>query len=510
MITVRDMRIIEDNAEELGLPKIRLMENAGRGAADAIIDYLQQKKEKAEGKKVLVFAGLGNNGGDGFVVLRHLTQFGMIGTVFLLGTKDKLRTTDARSNFRILEDMIFNVKIKEIKDSSELKKLKDEINSADIIIDAMLGTGLRGDLRDPYATAVDLINNSKKLVVAIDTPTGLNPDTGEIHGTAVKATFTVTFHDIKPGLVDRKVYTGDVIIKKIGVPPEAAIIVGKGDVREAFRPRKPESHKGDFGRLIVIGGGKYFTGAPAIAALAAYKLGTDLVTVITPEYVENTIRSYSPTLIVRGYPGEVLNKNVFKVLDEYIDTVDAVVLGPGTGRDEQIVSFLPELLQYLKDSGKPVVIDADPLRILAKNKELFPWKQAILTPHQGEFKSLLPEGTEVPKGLEEKMKLVSKTAKDLGVTIVLKGRYDIISDGDKIKINRTGNPGMTVGGTGDSLCGLIGGLLANKKDRFLAACVGAYINGLAGDLAVSELGYHLTPIDVVERIPTAIEKTLRM
>jgi len=239
-------------------------------------------------------------------------------------------------------------------------------------------------------------------------------------------------------------------------------------------------------------------------------LGTDLVTVITPEYVENTIRSYSPTLIVRGYPGEVLNKNIFKVLDEYIDTVDAVVLGPGTGRDNQIVSFLPELLHYLKDSGKPVVIDADPLRVLAKNKDLFPWKQAVLTPHQGEFKSLLSESTKIPKELEGKMELVAKTAKELGVTIVLKGRHDIISNGDKIKINRTGNPGMTVGGTGDSLCGLIGGLLANKKDSFLAASVGAYINGLAGDLAVAELGYHLTPVDVVERIPMAIEKTLHL
>ena len=510
MITVRNMRIIEDNAEELGLPKIRLMENAGRGAADAIVNYLQQKNEKIEGKKAVVFAGIGNNGGDGFVTLRHLTQFGITGTVFLLGTKDRIRTADAQSNFRILEEMIFNVKIKEIKDSSELLKHKDEINGADIIIDAMLGTGLRGNLREPYLTAVELINNSKKLIVAIDTPTGLNPDTGEIHGTAVKATFTVTFHDIKPGLVNKEKVTGDVIIKNIGVPPEAATVVGKGDVKEAFRPRKPESHKGDFGRLIVIGGGKYFTGAPAIAALAAYKVGTDLVTVVTPEYVENAIRSYSPTLIVRGYPGEVLNKNIFTILDEYIDSVDAVIIGPGTGRDEKIVSFLPELLQYLKDSEKPIVIDADPLRILAENQELFPWKSAILTPHQGEFKSLLPEDLKIPLGLNEKMQLVVKTARDLGVTIVLKGRYDIISDGKKIKINRTGNPGMTVGGTGDSLCGNIGGLLANKKDNLLAASVGAYINGLAGDLAAAELGYHLTPVDVVEHIPIAIERTLQM
>ena len=510
MITVRDMRIIEDNAEELGLPKIRLMENAGRGAADAIIKYLEEHNEKINGKKVLVFAGLGNNGGDGFVVLRHLTQYGMKGVVYLLGPKDKLRTTDAQSNFRILENMFSNVNIKEIKDSSVLKTLEAEINKMDIIIDAMLGTGLKGKLREPYATAVKLINNSKKIVVAIDTPTGLNPDTGEVHGDAVKATFTVTFHDIKPGLMNKKDYTGEVIIKKIGVPPEAAVIVGKGDVKEAFRPRKPDSHKGDFGRLIIIGGGKYFTGAPAIAALAAYRVGTDLVTVITPEEVENTIRSYSPTLIVRGYSGKVLNKNIINILDEYINTVDAIVIGPGTGRDEQIVDFLPTLLKYLKDSGKPVVIDADPLRILSKNKELFPWKNAILTPHQGEFRSLLPENITIPSDLEEKKELVMNTAKTLGVTIVLKGRFDIISNGSKVKINRTGNPGMTVGGTGDSLCGIIGGLLANKVDNFLAASVGAYINGLAGDMAAAELGYHLTPLDIVNRIPTAIEKTLHL
>lgn len=505
-----DVFILDENSEELGIEKSKLMENAGAAVAREAIRMLNEQNISFDKANVLILAGIGNNGGDGFVAARHLTKENVNVTVLLIGQKAKIRTKIAMDNWNILENLILKVNLIELKDSSEIStKVVPLIKSANLIIDAILGTGVKGELREPIRSIVKLVNESNKPILAIDTPTGINPDTGKVAGTCIKATVTVTFHDIKDGLVDNP-NAGKVIVAPIGIPYEANLFVGKGDVKIALKKRSPDSHKGDFGYVVIIGGSKFFTGAPTLAALAALRTGSDVVIVITPSYVANTIRSFSPALIVREFDGEFLNKNALPVIRETIKKADAVIFGPGMSLNEDALNTAPEVFSILKKQNIPAVIDADALKVLAKNPEFKNWDKAVITPHLGEFKLFLSQNiTTHLDTLTSKMAVVEQTSKGWGLTVLLKGRYDIISNGVKTKINKTGNPGMTVGGTGDVLTGIIGALLANKIDIFRAACIGAYLNGRAGDLAAQKLGYHLTPIDVVSEIPYAIEYTIK-
>jgi len=501
-----DVFILDENSEELGIAKSKLMENAGAAVAREAIRLMEELKIKPSDAKVLIVAGTGNNGGDGFVAARHLTTFNVNVTVALLGRSELIRTDIARENWAILKNLILKVKLIELKDSTEvLSKLKGLVDDADLIIDAILGTGVKGSLREPVKSAVEVINDSKKPILAIDTPTGVDPDTGTIGGTCIKATATVTFHEIKDGLIDNP-YAGKIIVAPIGIPYEATIFVGKGDAKVAIKKRKPESHKGDFGYVMVIGGSKYFTGAPTLSALAALRTGVDVVFIVTPHYVANTIRGFSPAIIVREFDGDFLNENAIDVISKLLPKINAVVFGPGLGLEEETEEVAPKIFTLLKKQNIPTVIDADALKILSRHSELKKWQNAIITPHLGEFKPFVSEEKQsLLKTFEDRMSLVKDVSKEWGFVVLLKGHYDIISDGTLIKINRTGNPGMTVGGTGDVLTGIVGALLANGVLPFRAACVGAYLNGRAGDIAASKMGYHLMPTDVVESISEAIE-----
>lgn len=462
-ITSDEMMVLDTNCQYHGLSTLQLMENAGKALAEEII-------RRFEPGTISIYAGLGNNGGDAFVAARFLKEFDI--KVFLLGKSSDIRTEISKKNFEILKRA--NIPITEIRDSSMLKT-----DNSDVIIDAMLGTGVRGKLREPFLTAVKIINSSKAYKVAVDVPTGLSPDTGEGLET-VNADLTVTFHAPKPGLEKLK----EVVVKDIGIPLFFEKLIGPGDVKKLYF-RDPSGHKGSHGKILIIGGGPY-SGAPALTAMAAYSAGVDLVTIAAPESVSKIVASFSPNLIVKPLKGNVIDLRHIDYIKELIKKNDVVVAGMGT---EDKGDFAEELLKYTKK----VVLDAGALTSrIPENEEI----DCILTPHKAEFERIF--GIEA-KGENE----VIKAAKKSNSTILLKSPEDIISDGKRIKVNRTGNPGMTVGGTGDVLAGIVGAFLC-KNNGFWSSCAASFINGRAGDLCLEKMGYNFTATDIINRIPEAI------
>ena len=329
-ITTEEMMIIDNNSKDLGIPTLLLMENAGKSIVQALIE----NDLDLNGKKICIFAGLGNNGGDSFVLARQLTYYQPKIHVILLGDPNKIGTEISQVNWNALQELNYSIKCHVIRDSTQLDEIASLISEADIIIDGILGTGIRGKLREPARSAINIINNSNKFICSVDVPSGLNPDTGEISDDAIKANMTITFHKVKIGL-NKSSHVGKLIVKNIGIPPEAEIYVGKGDLLSFNQRRPSRSHKGDFGRVLVIGGSETFSGAPALVSLAAYRTGSDLVTTVVPERIAPSVRAYSPNLIVQDYLGNNFNESGLKIAKELIDWPNAIAIGPGLGLREE-------------------------------------------------------------------------------------------------------------------------------------------------------------------------------
>ncbi|AKB35854.1 NAD(P)HX epimerase [Methanosarcina siciliae C2J] len=488
------MKAIDTNCSYLGLSPLQLMENAGAAIAQSV-------KEKLGSGKVLFVAGRGNNGGDAFVAARHLAGTpGYVVRVILLGKDRDIGTEEAFRNYFLLK--FSRVQTLETRDSGQLA-VSGWFSEADLLVDAIFGTGVKGSIKEPESTAIDLMNSegkAGKTVIAIDVPSGLDPDKGNF-GKAVYADLTVTFHRMKAGLMNEqaKEYTGTIKVAEIGVCADAEHYVGPGDL-QMLQKRKLEAHKGNAGKVLIIGGGPY-SGAPALAALAALRTGADLVTVAVPGSVSEIVASYSPDLIVRKLISNVLCPEDLSVLPDLINSHDVVVMGMGLGRATETLETVRKLLPFCRK----VVLDADALaalsgplfETLAGNCEI------IVTPHAGEFERL--RDMETPDSLAAREKAIREFAEEKGVVTLLKGKIDIISDGKKTLLNRTGNPGMTVGGTGDVLAGITGSLFS-RNPAFLAAACAAYINGAAGDLAFNKTGNSLLATDVIERIPEIVKE----
>ncbi|MHA1590619.1 MAG: NAD(P)H-hydrate dehydratase [Candidatus Njordarchaeales archaeon] len=501
-----DVYALDINARYLGIDTRLLMENAGKSVADVI------RRRFPDKKRIVVIAGLGNNGGDGFVAARHLASYGYEVIVILLGRVAYIKSTIARENAEVLKRMRLSIKLFEAKDSTELTNIKQYLEEADIIIDAILGVGLRGSVKGLFAETINLINSVKQRkgvhVISIDVPSGLDCYSGRVQGPVIKPDITVTFHGIKKGLSEE--VGGEIIVTNIGIPPEAEEFVGPGDVlriKKLIR-REDWAHKGDFGRILVIGGSEDFSGAPALAGLAALRAGADVVVIAAPSSVADIIRGFSPNLIVKKLKGSFLNHENVRILKdpEFISRFDTILIGPGIGVKEEVLSISNELIRYFSENKRSLVIDADALKGLSI-KNIPKTGNIILTPHDGEFYKIFK--IKCPKTLKERGEIVKKKAKETATTIVLKGHIDVISDGEQVKYNTTGNPGMTVGGTGDVLAGIIAAFYAISENAFNAAIAGAFISGLAGDFAYKEKGYELLATDVIEKIPEAISYTRR-
>jgi hydroxyethylthiazole kinase-like uncharacterized protein yjeF len=473
MISSDRMAAVDANAAALGVPRKQLMESSGHAVARVVREHADP------GDRVVVVAGRGNNGGDAFVAARFLDEYET--TTLLLGRADAIGTDIARENWDALQHAEYDAR--EIGDSSAFS-----LPDCDVVVDAMLGTGVTGALREPAATAARAINDGDATVVAVDVPSGRDADTGAAEGVAVSADHVVTFHDAKPGLED---LDATVTVADIGIPGAAETFVGPGDRQRLSRP--DDAHKGDFGRVLVVGGGPY-TGAPALSGLAAMRAGADLSFVATPGGVADTVQGYEPGLIVRELAGDlVLERHVDQLLDEALDA-DCVVLGPGLGASE---GTLDAAAAFLETYDGRVVVDADALRVVP---DVDTDAALLCTPHQGEFERI---GGENADDWRDRADNVEGLARELDATLLVKGAYDVVSDGDTTRVNRTGNAGMTVGGTGDVLAGICGALFATHAG-VTAGALASHVNGRAGDAVVADQGYGLLASDLLDAIPPAM------
>ncbi|MCE5313716.1 MAG: NAD(P)H-hydrate dehydratase [Armatimonadota bacterium] len=515
-VTAQQMRDLDRRAtEEFGIPSILLMENAGRAIFDTAVGMLGDIYLK----RVVVVAGPGNNGGDGFVAARFLHNAGADVVVAYYGDRAKAKG-DALTNIEIAEKIGL-----EIDYSQDTDALRQAVRYADLVIDALLGTGVKGELRPDAAKVVGIMNRRNCPLLAVDIPSGIDADTGESLGPAlshehvmeksVMADTTVTFALPKLGLVtesDGAWHTGDLVIAEIGIPNEA-ILTADGpitylldrDYPDCLPPRGMFAHKGELGHLAIIAGSAGMTGAATLAAEGALRIGTGLVTVAVPESLNDIMEVKLTEAMTIPVPEG--NSRAFgmasldKVL-EIIDKRDAAVIGPGFGRNDDTIAFTLELIRRL---NKPVLIDADGLFAISRDLSVLKMcKQPIvITPHPGEMAMLL--GTDVAQVQSNRIETARSFAKEYGVTVVLKGARTVIAEPDGMAfINMSGTPGMATGGTGDVLSGMIGGLLA--REPYLGGiCKAVYLHGRAGELAAEELGVDsMLATDLANHIGAAI------
>jgi hydroxyethylthiazole kinase-like uncharacterized protein yjeF len=473
MITGSEMAVVDANAEALGVPRKQLMESSGNAVARAV------RAVADPGAAVTILAGRGNNGGDALVAARFLDDYDL--RVCLLGRAETISTEIARENWTALERAGYDTR--EVRDSTALA-----LGDPDVVVDAMLGTGISGALREPEASAAAAVNDADATVVSVDVPSGLDTGRGVLADSAVDPDRVVTFHEPKPGLAE---LDAPVTVADIGIPAAAHEFVERGDLLRL--DRAPASHKGAHGEVLVVGGGPY-TGAPALAAQAALRAGADLVRVACPRRVADQVQGYSESLVVRPFEGDRLEPRHADHIAGLAARQDVVVVGPGLGAAEPTLAAVRALLGTLDGT---VVVDADALQVVP---DVETDATLVCTPHQGELAGM---GGPRREAWRDRRDAVASFAADLGATLLVTGRYDVVSNGERTRVNRTGNPGMTVGGTGDVLAGVTGALAA-RLDPLHAAAVGAYATGRAGDSAAA--GDALLATDLLGTLPGALRR----
>ena len=507
------MMVTDYNCEYLGLSRLCLMESAGKSLAEEVGKIAVYTFAKPV--KVVIFTGSGGNGGDGFVAARYLLNRGYDVDIYML--KENIRSDDAKTNLEILKNMkprlsrlnIYNLKTLEDINSCEVAQSKD---SEFVIVDGLLGTGIHGKLQTNIKRAIEIINESNGITISVDVPSGMDPLTGEINDLAVVPDYTISFHKIKTGVRDaEEEHVGGLVTADIGIPFEAEYFVNYGDFLR-LKNRDSSSHKGNNGRLLVIGGNKDYSGAPAIAGMAAIGAGADLVYVASPQNAAEAIKSTSPDLIVKSLEGDKLSLKHSDEILSLVDNVDSILIGPGAGIDEDTSKLFNILVTKIK---KPIVLDADALKqvelSLIKNRE-----DIILTPHIFEFKSFFKVGDDLKVDIDSydfskvdgNITEFQKIIRQIKGTVVVKGKYDLILSGNKFKINKSGNAGMTVGGTGDALAGISTSLLSQGLSSFDSASLATFINGLAGDEAYNIKGNGFSATDLVSYIGSVIKNGL--
>jgi NAD(P)H-hydrate epimerase len=464
-------RILDVNSRYFGLETSILMENAGRGVADEI------SKRFGSGKKIGIFCGTGNNGGDGFVVTRHLMDKNEV-TLYLLGHPKEIQTEEAKKNWQVLENLPFKKVF--LRDSTDVSQC--DFGQFDILVDGMLGIGISGDPREPFRSTIQKINRAKGKKICIDLPTGYGSTI------SVKSDLTMSFHF--PKVQGAEVLT-------LGVPLDVENRIGPGEVK-ALEKRSADAHKGQGGRVMIIGGSSFFRGALEYAGRAAAKI-VDLVYTCAPEPCSGTVEKipdFLGTCLIGDFLSETHLPEILKRIDQY--RCDSVLIGPGLGLGpemgirEETKRMVIGLVRELKDVK--IVIDADGLNAISDHLEILK-ENVVLTPHRGEFKRL--------SGQEPKAENAAAFAKKYRCIVVLKAPVDIVSNGTKTKFNFTGNPGMATGGTGDILSGAIAGF-ASMNDLFDSSLAATFVTGLAGDMVEKEKGYYFTSTDVLEKLSEAI------
>ena len=509
--TAEQMQELDRKAiETYRIPGIVLMENAGRGATEVISNTFPDLQKM----KIAIVAGKGNNGGDGFVIARYLLNRRISVKVYLLADSKGLRG-DAETNFQIFQRM--KGEVISVPSSKDYQKVKRELEKFDLLIDAIFGTGLDAEVRGYYREVIDHLNTLQKPIVAIDIPSGLDANTGKPFGTAVRASLTITFglpkigHVISPGLD----YVGKLKLVDIGLPKKLVeeeriqtYLLENDEIRGWLStPRRPDTHKGDYGHLLVIAGSVGKTGAAAMACEAALRIGAGLVTLAIPKSL-NAIMEVKLTEVMTEplpeTPKQTLSLRAFSSILRLCENKKAVIIGPGIGTFRETQSLI---LKLMKTLNLPIILDADGLTALATQPKTLPTtnRSLILTPHPGEMAKLIRS---TPKDVQEDRISISRNfAQSHHVHLVLKGHRSLIATPKgEVFINPTGNPGMASGGTGDVLTGMIGGLICQGFDILPSLQMAVYLHGLAGDEMAQELGEKsLIARDIIEKIPALLQ-----
>ncbi len=476
-----------------------LMENAGKGTVELMLDYYGDCK----GQKVIIFAGPGNNGGDGFVMARHLHDLGAEVSVYLLMPSGKI-SGDAAGHFKLLAE---DIECTTLLTSEAVQGLALH---GDVLVDALFGTGLAREVSGVFAQVVDVINNSGLPVVAVDIPSGLNADSGAIWGRCVRADLTVTYGLVKTGLVQYPGadYVGHLEVVDIGIPPA---IVERADIKSFyvldevaadFLPkRKSYGHKGSHGHVLLLAGSRGKTGAAVLAGEGALRSGAGLVTLCVPDKLNTIFEIHcleAMTLPVTGLDGYALANGDFQKIVSAAEGKGCLVLGPGLGTAPETAALVN---QVVKNFSQPLVLDADALnRLDLKSLAAKKGTVRIITPHPGEMARLT--GLSAGEIQNNRLQVAAYFAKKQGVIVVLKGAGTVVAGPDgRVAINSTGNHGMGTGGMGDVLAGLLAGLVAQGVDPFEAACLAVYSHGRAGDLLAESGPYGYLASELASVLP---------
>ena len=503
LVTGGQMAAIDRGSIEMGVPGAELMERAGAG----VVRTVQERWSGLEGLRVAVVCGKGNNGGDGFVVGRRLADAGVSSAVYLAAPRGEI-TGDAALHLARLEAEAGPVV------SPPPGDLAGVLGEADLVVDALLGTGLKGPPREGEARVIEGINGCGRPVVAVDLPSGLQADTGAVPGACVRAAVTVTFGLVKVGHMFHpgRAHCGALELVDIGFP-EAAVsacpatthLLTREGVAGLLPRRSPVAHKGSCGAVAVVAGSEGMTGAACLTADAALRAGAGRVRLGAPASLHDILETKLTEVMTRPLPevrrARCLSLRALGDVLGLLDKARALAIGPGLGRHRETGELVRRLLS--RPDLPPAVVDADALHALAE-ADPGPAPERVLTPHAGEFQRL--SGSDPDRIAGDRLRLAAGFASGRSVVLVLKGAPTVVAAPDgRTFVNPTGNAGMATAGSGDVLTGLVAGLLAQGVPALAAAACAVYVHGLAGDLALDDLGpWSMCATDIGDRVPRAL------
>jgi len=519
VVTSAQMQAIDRRAiDEFGIPGEALMENAGRAVFGAVRGYLGGFARRS----IAILCGRGNNGGDGMVVARLAQEHGARVHVFLAARRQDMRGDAGLNLEKARQSGIRVTEITEDFGDAVPDSLRRACEQADIIVDALLGTGAKGAAQGVIASLVNVINRTKSSrgipVISVDIPSGVDADTGAVPGPAVQADCTVTMGLPKLGLVlfPAAAHAGRLRVADIGIPPHiieqaefAAELIEEAHVASLFKPRRPDAHKGDFGRVFIVAGSVGMTGAAALCAEAALRSGAGLVTLGVPASLNDILEVKLTEVITAPLPEtaeRTLSQAALDPIMERLRVSDALALGPGLSQHPETAALVAELVQRVQI---PTVIDADGLNNLARNPEALNTAcPKVITPHPGEMARLLGTDTRQVQSAGGRIGAATQAAEKFNCVVVLKGARTVIAaPGEAPCINPTGNPGMAGGGTGDVLTGMIAGFLGQGMSPLDAATAAVYLHGLSGDLAAERTTQTaLAAGDLLRFLPDALRR----
>ena len=511
LVTAKEMKVLDVQAQnDYAMPGILLMDNAAQAVAEAVHEALTA----LEGERVVIFCGGGNNGGDGLGAARWLQSYGVSVRAFVVGAALDAVQGDAAMELAMFTKAGGRVEALSTEDDWVLAELA--ASKADVLVDALLGTGFHGELEGDVLRACELLNKSEKYILAIDIPTGVNADNGAVSENAVRADLTVTMALVKTGLLlyPGREYCGDIELADISMPVKL-VEEYKSDkyrltdeiVRELLPLRKANAHKGDAGRVVICAGSPGYTGAAALASDAAVKAGAGLVSLYTPLSSRDVLAIKLTEVMVHGLlermPG-ILGGGAASDVASSAEAADVLAIGPGLGTSESTQEAVRTILQKITT---PVVIDADALTALAGHTEILAAMQAqkVLTPHPGEMARLT--GLEIAEIQADRINVAKKYAEQWQAIVVLKGAPTVIGcPNGTVYVNSTGNSSLATGGSGDVLTGIIAGLAAQEISLQEAAICGVYLHGLAAELTGIDIG--LAAGELADLLPQAREQVL--